>query len=335
MRRQLTQQEIDTYFRQSRNRNTAAAIRYDFRRLDRLPKSHLSAVRVLHESFVRSLVSSLSAYLRSYLSGHLVSVEQLPYSEFVEVLPSPTCMAFLAMTPYEGTATLEINPTILFPMLDLLLGGRGVLARPITREITEIEQNLLEGVFRIVCQELGETWKTVAPMSFRVLSLETEPLFTKRLSANEAVVSIATELHIGESVGMLNLAVPAVTIKMMGQKLDSRAAASIGQRGESRPCLGTGVGRTIQVCTEAQIQGGQIRLGELMNLQVGDVVDLGLPYGSSITGVVNGTPLFQGDVVTIGKGLALELTKVAAGKPPATRPAAVPAAVGPEEVAHT
>jgi flagellar motor switch protein FliM len=331
MKRQLTQQEIDTYFRQSSSRNVAPVVRYDFRRLDRLPKSHLSAVRVLHEGFVRSLVSSLSAYLRNYLSAHLVSVEQLPYSEFIEVLPTPTCMAFLSMTPFEGTATLEINPSILFPMLDLLLGGRGVLARPITREITEIEQNLLEGVFRIICQELGETWRTVAPIGFRVLSLETEPMFSKRLNGNEAVVSIATELHIGESVGMLNLAVPAVTIKMMGQKLDSRAAASIGQRGESRPSLGCGIARTLQVCAEAQIQGGQIRLSDLMRLQEGDVIDLGVPYGAPIRGVVNGTPLFEGDVVAVGRTLALELTTIARGRPRSS-PAEESPATNEEEV---
>jgi flagellar motor switch protein FliM len=60
------------------------AVRFDFRRPDRIPKSQVRAIHLLHDTFVRNLVSSLSAYLRSYLAVNLVSVEQLSYAEFLD-----------------------------------------------------------------------------------------------------------------------------------------------------------------------------------------------------------------------------------------------------------
>src|ERR1700743_3833825 len=105
--RQLSQQEIDAVFQTAQGRPTdrpgsRRATLFDFRRPDRIAKSQLRAIHQLHDNFVRNLVSSLSAYLRSYLIVNLVSVEQLSYSEFLECLPSPTCIASLGLKHSQG-----------------------------------------------------------------------------------------------------------------------------------------------------------------------------------------------------------------------------------------
>ena len=98
---------------------------YDFRRPDRIAKDQLRAIHLLHENFARSLASSLSAYLRAYVAVNLVSVEQLSFMEFTQCLPSPTSMIVLGMKPFDGNAVLEINPSLVFPILEMLLGGSG------------------------------------------------------------------------------------------------------------------------------------------------------------------------------------------------------------------
>src|SRR3974390_3658198 len=95
---------------------------YDFRRPDRIAKDQLRAIHLLHENFARSLASSLSAYLRAYVAVNLVSVEQLSFVEFSQALPSPTCLVSLGMKPYEGNAILEMNPALVFPIFEMLLG---------------------------------------------------------------------------------------------------------------------------------------------------------------------------------------------------------------------
>src|ERR1700742_4669359 len=140
------------------------AVRFDFRRPDRIPKSQVRAIHLLHDTFVRNLVSSLSAYLRSYLAVNLVSVEQLSYSEFLDGLPSPTCMVSLGLKPYDGNGVLELNPSLVFPIIEMLLGGTGKSSVPINREVTEIEQKVLDGFFRLILHDLHEAWKAVTPV---------------------------------------------------------------------------------------------------------------------------------------------------------------------------
>src|SRR5436190_15771799 len=126
MSRQLSQQEIDAGFQNLHDRKRdAPAVRFDFRRPDRIPKSQVRAIHLLHDSFVRNLVSSLSAYLRAYLIVNLVSVEQLSYAEFLDGLPSPTCMVSLGLQPYDGNGLMELNPSLAFPIIEMLLGGTG------------------------------------------------------------------------------------------------------------------------------------------------------------------------------------------------------------------
>src|ERR1700730_9073901 len=147
MARELSQQEIDAVFQNTQGRQldrsgSKRAALFDFRRPDRIAKSQLRAIHQLHDNFVRSLVSSLSAYLRSYLIVNLVSVEQLSYAEFLEGLPSPTCLVSMGLRPYDGNAVLELNSSLIFPILEMLLGGNGKASTAIQREITEIEQTL-------------------------------------------------------------------------------------------------------------------------------------------------------------------------------------------------
>ncbi|HXJ38526.1 MAG TPA: hypothetical protein VNH18_04560, partial [Bryobacteraceae bacterium] len=150
MSRQLTQQEIDAVFQKIKGRAddpAKKAAAFDFRRPDRIAKSQVRAIHLLHENFVRNLASSLSAYLRSYLTVNLISVEQLSYGEFLEGLPSPTCLVSLGLRPYDGNALIELNPSLIFPIIEIILGGKGRAGGNLRREITEIEQSLLETLF--------------------------------------------------------------------------------------------------------------------------------------------------------------------------------------------
>ena len=127
-------------FRSGEPDESKKAVTYDFRRPDRIAKDQLRAIHLLHDNFARNLAASLSAYLRAYVVVNLVSVEQLSFAEFSQCLPSPTCLVSLGMKPFDGNAVVELNPSLVFPLLEMLLGGTGRGAK-IMREITDIERS--------------------------------------------------------------------------------------------------------------------------------------------------------------------------------------------------
>ena len=309
MNHQLSQQEIDAVFQNLQaNQKTAVnkAVPFDFRRADRISKAQLRAIHFLHETFVRNLISSLSAYLRSYLSGNLVTVEQLPYAEFLEALPSPTCMVSLSLRPYDGNAVLELNPPLVFSILELLLGGKAKSPAAIHREVTEIEQSLLDRLFRIIVHELAETWKSIAPIEFRIESLETEPQFLQIITPSEAVVAIGIELRIGETTGTMNLAIPSITIKMMRQKFDQQGGMRKAETGEQEQARMLSLLRLAKLRLNARLQGS-LSVRQLTALKAGDVLTLDIPWQRTLECTVNGKPKYKGHIVTLDRKLGFQI----------------------------
>jgi flagellar motor switch protein FliM len=299
--RQLTQQEIDAVFQRQDRRRETPAERFDFRRPDRIPKSQVRAIHLLHDTFTRNLVSSLSAYLRSYLTVNLVSVEQLSYAEFLDGLPSPTCMISLGLAPYDGNGVLELNPSLVFPILEMLLGGTGRSSGAIQRDVTEIEQKLLDGLFRIVLHDLREAWKAVTDVDFTIEAMETEPQLLHLLAPNEAVVSIGIEVRIGESVGMMNIAMPSIVIKMMRQKFDQQWSVRKTHASDAEQARVLRMLRDALLTLEARLEGPTLTVRDLLALREGHLLTFDYPVEKPLELLVNGARKFTVQVVSTGK----------------------------------
>ncbi|MDR3698563.1 MAG: flagellar motor switch protein FliM [Candidatus Sulfopaludibacter sp.] len=311
MNRQLSQQEIDAVFQNMQDhRRESPAIKFDFRRPDRIPKSQVRAIHLLHDTFVRNLVSSLSAYLRSYLTVNLVSVEQLSYAEFLDGLPSPTCMVSLGLSPYDGNGVLELNPSLVFPILEMLLGGTGKSSGAIQRDITEIEQKLLDGLFRIILHDLREAWKGVTEVDFTIESMETEPQLLHILAPNEAVVSIGVEVRIGETVGMMNIAMPSIVIKMMRQKFDQQWSVRKTHASQNEQTRVLRLLRGARLTLEARMEGQTLSVREFLGLAEGHLLTFDFPVERPIDLLVNGAHKYTGQVVSTGRKRACLIEKI-------------------------
>lgn len=312
MNRQLSQQEIDAVFENLDDRKASTTpakkgIRFDFRRLDRIAKSQLRAIHLLHDTFVRNLGSSLSAYLRSYLNVNLVSVEQLSYGEFLEGLPSPTCITSLSLKPYEGNAVLELNPSIIFPVLEILLGGSGKNPAVVQREITEIEQNLLDGLFRVILHDLTEAWKGVTSIDFKIETMEKEPQLLQVLAPNEAVVAVGIEVRTGESTGMMNMAMPAIIIKMMRQKFEQQWSVRKAESSEAEQERMLRFLCDAVVDLDSRLEGAHFSVEDFLSLQAGDLLMFDHPLHRSVDGIVNGKLKFKGQLVRVGNNKAFRI----------------------------
>lgn len=281
---------------------------YDFRRTDRIAKDQLRTIHLLHENFSRALSSSLSAYLRSYVVVNLISVEQLSFLEFTQSLPSPTCLITLGMKPYDGSTILEINPALVFPIVEMLLGGNAKAPAALAREITEIERSVLEGVIRVILNDLRASWTPVAAIEFSPESQETEPQLLQILAHNEAVVAISIELRIGEVSGMMNLGIPSIVIKMLRQKFDQHRTVRKSQASEDEQERILKLVREAEVHLDVRLASQHVALAELLEVGEGDILMLDCAATQPLELMVNGKPKFHGEVIAAGGRRALRIT---------------------------
>ena len=311
----LSQQEIQNVFKSVQQKSPAEELAnraqpYDFRRPDRIAKDQLRAMHTIHETFARSIGSSLSAFLRAYVAVNIVSVEQLSFAEFSRSLPSPTCLLNLGMVGFDNSALMELNPSIVFPVLELILGGSTATPSKIEREISEIERAVLDSFFRILIKDLKDAWRLVpAALDFRIDGFETDPQLLQILSPNEAVVAISIELRVGEIAGMMNIGIPSIIIKMLGQRMDQhgvrRTELTEGEQSRILRLL-----RPAAIRVDTRLEGPTLTVRDLLNLKLDDVLSFDYPVQRPMNVIFNGRRKYLGQIVATGRKRAVELSEV-------------------------
>jgi flagellar motor switch protein FliM len=225
MEKVLNQQEIDDMVRAARSGGAAAASTgpvvqaWDVRQAGQIGTEQLRAINQLHELFARNLSIAIGGYLRIAFDCSLVSAEHLTYREFLQRVPEKPYLASIDLLPAGAVAVLQLDLTIAFPIIDVLLGGEGTSSEN-TRAITGIEEQVLEGIIRIMCRELQTSWQAISlEFSFgqRQQIMQTQRL----MPPEEKNLCLSFEIKMSETRGTLNLAIPAVVSNALLRKISA------------------------------------------------------------------------------------------------------------------
>jgi len=284
---------------------------YDFKRPDKFSKEQLRTVSNMHETFARLTTTSLSAQLRSLVHVHVASVDQLTYEEFIRSIPTPTTLAVVNMDPLKGNAVLEIDPAITFCMIDRLFGGRGVTATNKNRDLTDIEQSVMEGIIVRILANMREAWTQVIDLRPRLGQIETNPQFAQIVPPSEMVVLITLETKVGDEEGMMNFCIPYLTIEPIISKLSSQFWFSSVRRSSTTQYLGTLKEKLASVDMEVFAEVGSITLPvrDVLALKTGDVVRLSnTKVGEPFTLSVGNKKKFFCQPGIVGKKMAVQVT---------------------------
>src|SRR3954469_20214450 len=186
--------------------------RYNFKRPDRISKNQIRSLHFVHDRFARNFSSSLSAYLRTVVEVSLENISQISYSEFMNTVSDPTCYVAISLRPLDGLAALEMGPSLVFPMMDRLLGGAG---RPMAniRPMTEIEQSIIQSILKLLVDNLKESWRQVYSIEFAVTATETHPHMIQITAPNEMVIHFQFQVRMRVMLSKMHLAIPTLVLE--------------------------------------------------------------------------------------------------------------------------
>lgn len=283
---------------------------YDFRRPDKFSKEQIRTVSNMHETFARLTTTSLSAQLRTLVHVHVASVDQLTYEEFIRSIPTPTTLAVINMDPLKGNAVLEIAPGITFIIIDRLFGGSGDTGGKVNRDLTDIEQSVMEGIIVRILANMREAWTQVIDLRPRLQQIETNPQFAQIVPPSEMVILVTLEIKIGEEAGMMNICIPYITIEPIVSKLSSSFWFSSVRRSSTTQYLGTLKEKLADVEMElvADIGSINVPIRDVLSLRTGDVIRLNtIKVGEPLTLSVGSKKKFYCQPGVVGKKVAVQI----------------------------
>jgi len=283
---------------------------YDFRRPDRVSKDQMRTLQNLHESYARQFSTTLTNFLRTFVDIELVSVDQLTYSEFTMSISNPSCIYVFKMEPLEGNAIIEINPSLVFFIIDRLFGGQGRPSEQ-NRELTLIEQNVIHRIVERSLGDLKDVWEHIGVFNPKVEAYETNPQFVQIAPPGETVILVSLEVRMQNASGLMSICFPYILLESVINNLsgESWMSSQSASTNETKTMLEHEL-HDVQLKLSTLIGKTNLTIRDLLQLQRGDVLCLDRPCESDLIVQVEGKTKMAARSGVIRRNKAIKITKI-------------------------
>ena len=279
----------------------------DLLKPNRLGREQLRGFERYFESAGKMLSATISDKLRLDTRCDCVAVEQLRFASWLEQLPGPASIYVVRFEPFKLPCLLTVSTSLLYGAVDRILGGSGKVTK-VPKDFTAAEHTVAEALVAPcldrICEALGE----VVQLKWSVVNRFCNPSMAQILPSQDVVLSVYFQAARDFLIGDLRLVLPFVSLEPLLEKF-GRDSVSQLEPGAMREQLKGAVGR-MDVDLSVRLGESRIRLGQLLGLQVGDVVPLATRFGQPAIVPVMGRPKFTGHVGRIGNRLGVRVADV-------------------------
>jgi flagellar motor switch protein FliM len=265
---------------------------YDIGRQERIVRGRMPTLELINERYARLLRISLYNYLRRSPEISVGPVRVIKYSDFTRNLPVPCNLNLVHARPLRGTALFIFDPNLVFQIIDTLFGGNGkVHTRVEGRDFTPTELRIIQSVLKLAFADYEKSWQSVHPLNFEYVRSEMNTQFANIATPTEVVVVSTFNIDLGSGGGEYHVCMPYAMLEPLRDLIFSGMQAD---RSESDARWVTMLTRQVQdaeVNLVANLGSGSVTLGDLMQLEVGDVIGIDVP--ETVTAEVDGIPVLS------------------------------------------
>ncbi len=281
---------------------------FDFANQDRIIRGRMPTLDVLNDLTARAFRASFSIALRKGVDVGPRGVQMMKFGEFTRTLTVPSSLHVFKMDPLRGYALLCLDPKLVFTLVDIFFGGSGKTTFRIEgRDFTTIESKLILKVVNMIFVDLEKTWKAIHPLSFQYVRSEINPQFISIVYPSDLVIVVPFALELEEFTGMIFLCIPYATLEPIKGKLYS------GYQTDQLELDHTWVERFVEHIRHTRVElvvdmgGCQISVQDLLNLKVGEVLQLDVGPTDLLTARVEDIPKFRGRAGSYGSKKAFQV----------------------------
>lgn len=277
----------------------------NFRSAGRLSNESARTLTALHEVAARFLTNSLDVYLGTGLEVRFASVEQLSMEEFKTKCVAGGYMLPCATRSSSTTVLLEMDSPLMFTVIDLLLGGTGESVEAI-REVTEIDEDIMEGVGSLIAAEIERAWQ---PVGYSLTPGSCiKPNYAHRIfPQTEKVLRIKFNVHVADMTGALYIAFPASLGGSLVRSMRSdNPGGSVGSGFQALPSLRKRM-LDCQFSVSGELPDLKVSVRDLAAIEEGSVLLLRSPVSGPATLTLEGKSYFHALPVRQGGSKAMQL----------------------------
>ena len=279
----------------------------NFRYAGRLSNENARALTSLHEKFALNVTNSLEVYMGTSIRLEMLSLEQLTLQDYISSVAPNTYLLPCALNVMENSFLMEMDIRLIFPIIDLLLGGAGTTSSDEPRELTEIDEEIVESITAVIIKEVDRSW--------RALNLSLTPghcikpaLITQIYPANEKLVLLMFEMTIGTTTGSFKIVLPTSFVGFLLRHMKAAQSKKISSlRHFPNPSLRE---RILDCDFKVAVDITQMRVlvKDLIDLKPGVILKMKAPVKNPGRLTVEGVDIFEALPVRSGTLKAAQLS---------------------------
>jgi flagellar motor switch protein FliM len=277
----------------------------NFRYAGRLSNENARTLTTLHEKLAANVASSLEAYLGASLKVKLLTLEQLATQDYIASLAPNSYLVPCALNVMESSFLMELDVPLIFPIIDLLLGGIGDTSTE-PRELTDIDEEIMQSVSTAIVQQIERSWRTLN-LSLTPGHCIRPAAITQIFPVTEKLVLLTFEMEIAATVGHLKILLPT---SFVGFLLRHLKAAQSKKRSNLRQFPNLNLRDRILDCVflaSADMTNMRVLVRDLIDLRPGSVLRMKAPVESPGRLTVEDVDIFEAAPVRSGVLKAAQL----------------------------
>jgi len=254
------------------------AVPYDITGQDRIERGRLPVLDVINERFVRYFRESLNGMFQREVEVTAGDLTTVRFGEYVHGQKIPASLNLVQIEPLPGTALFIFDNTLVFTFVDLFFGGGGSHTEADEdRELTVIENRVVQLVLDQVFKDMQRAWESVLSLECKYLKSESNPRFANIASSKESIIVNSFQLALEGITGEFQIGMPVTMLEPVRNFLNS--GIQMSQQGNKAERL-QGLRDKLQ---EAEIELNGIcarttlTLGDVFSLKAGDVIPVEMP----------------------------------------------------------
>lgn len=278
----------------------------NFRYAGRLSNENARALTALHEKFALNVTNSLEVYLGTSIRLKMLSLEQLTLQAYIGGIAPNTYLLPCALNVMESNFLIEMDIRLIFPIIDLLLGGAGTTASDEPRDLTEIDEEIMEIITTLIVKEVDRSW--------RALNLSLTPghcikpaQTTQIYPANEKLVLLMFEMTVGATTGSFKIVLPTSFVGFLLRHMKAAQSKKISIRHLPNPSLRERI-LDCEFNVAVDITQMRVLVKDLIGLKPGMILKMKAPVKNPGRLTVEGVDIFEALPVRNGTLKAAQLS---------------------------
>jgi flagellar motor switch protein FliM len=299
-----------------KNEDSASVKKYDFKKAMRLSSEHIRGLTKIHENFSSRLSTALSNQLRTVIQLEVLTVEQMPYEEYMFRQPPSTVLCEMATPNLDIMMVITLTPKITYMLIDRLLGGKGTAEEPVKTALTTIETGVLKSLLESFSQNLQKAWADIVTFRLIVRDIKTNPKFLELTRPSDTVIIVSFNIFKGLESERMEICIPYKSVEPLSSKLlpqnwiGQDSAAKSNENSEM--IQGQIENLSVPVCVE--LGRALISIEDFLGLAVNDVIQLNQLTEEPLKVKVNEQVKFLARPGTKRSKLAIKIEHVTEGE---------------------